>query len=215
MRCKVIPTVVRTHASNKKEGSEQFYSEIFLWSSWRNEKEEIKKDLEECKKLYNDRLQEIQMNRNKIYPHEEAMNLLDFDRDLEEVRPMHIFDQLDPQGEQDNEEVKLQGIEDDETFVGRDLAFESNLKDALNLEESKYPKIDLPENSEDIIEMTKKLAPEQKRPLKYVVKFCYDMLLAEKNPGFDVEPLRLIIHGGAGKFILKLKLTNSRFFFIL
>ena len=63
---------------------------------------------------------------------------------------------------------------------------------------------DLPENREEILEMTKKLVPEQKRVLKYVVKFCYDMLLAEKNPGFDVDPLRLIIHGGAGKFILNL-----------
>ena len=201
MRCKVIPSVVRTHASNKKEGSEKFYAEIFLWSSWRNEEEEIKKDLEECKQIYNERLDEIQINRSKIYPHEEAMNLLDFDRDLEEVRPTHIFDHLDPQGEQNNEEVRLQGIEDDETFVGRDLIFESNLKDGQILEESKYPKIDLPENIEDMIEMTKKLAPEQKRPLKYAVKFCYDMLLAEKNPEFDMEPLRLIIHGGAGKFM--------------
>ena len=62
-----------------------------------------------------------------------------------------------------------------------------------------------------MIEMTKKLAPEQKRPLKYAVKFCYDMLLAEKNPGFDMEPLRLIIHGGAGKSFLSLKLTFSCF----
>ena len=205
MRCKVIPSVVRTHASNKKEGSEQFYAEIFLWSSWRKEEEEIKKDLDECKQIYNERLEEIQTNRNKIYPHEEAMNLLDFDRDLEEVRPAHIFDHLDAQGEQDNEDIMLQGIENDENFVGRDLAFESNFKNALNLEEFKYPKIELPENREDIIEMTKKLAPEQKRPLKYVVKFCYDMLLAEKNPGFDVDPMRLIIHGGAGNFILNLK----------
>ena len=205
MRCKVMPSVVRTHASNKKEGSEQFYAEIFLWSSWRKEEEEIKKDLDECKQIYNERLKEIQTNRNHIYPHEEAMNLLDFDRDLEEVRPTHIFDHLDAQGEQDNEEIKLEGIEDDENFVGRDLAFESNFKNTLNLEEFfKYPKIDLPENRDEILEMTKKLVPEQKRVLKYVVKFCYDMLLAEKNPGFDVDPLRLIVHGGAGKFILNL-----------
>ena len=134
------------------------------------------------------------------------MNLLDFEVNIEEVKPAHLFDHLDPQGEQDNDEENDLGMEEDDEYVGRDTDFESNLNKEANFDEFKYPKIILPEKT-DILNMTLQLVPEQKRTLKYVIKFCHEVMVADKNISMNVDPLRLIIHGGAGvgkSFVIKM-----------
>ena len=56
----------------------------------------------------------------------------------------------------------------------------------------------------DILEMMLKLNPEQKRACEKVFKFCTESVIAqrlfEKNPesDFKADPLKLIVHGGAG-----------------
>ena len=43
-----------------------------------------------------------------------------------------------------------------------------------------------------------KLDPEQRIGLDKIVKYCKELKRAKKNPLLEVEPLYLIIHGGAG-----------------
>ena len=204
MRCRTKPCILRTHSSKKKEGAEQFYAEIQLFHHWRND-DEIPRDPEQCKKLYDDVYKKtIKENRKAIYPFEEVLNFLDTDVDLKEMRPTLLYDQLDAQGEQNNEDDEILDQEEDSNFLGRDPGLADHT-DRPHFEEFKYPKIKLPEKN-DILEMMLKLNPEQKRACEKVFKFCTESVIAqklfEKNPesDFKVDPLRLIVHGGAGKF---------------
>ena len=202
MRCRAKPCILRTHSSKKKEGAEQFYAEIQLFHHWRSE-DDIDRDPEECKKLYDEVFPKtIEENRKAMYPFEEVMNFLDTNIDLKEIRPTLLYDQLDAQGEQDNEDDEMIGKEEDPNFLGRDPDL-ADMMDKPQFEEFKYPKIKLPEKN-DILEMMLKLNPEQKRACEKVFKFCTESVIAqklfEKNPdsNFKADPLRLIVHGGAG-----------------
>ena len=203
MRCRKSPCVLRTHSSKKKEGAEQFYAELLLFYPWRNEEKQFSKDLKECKEMYDKCLPIIKINRENMFPFEESMNLLDNDINLEEMRPTHLYDQLDAQGEQDNEDDEMIGIEEDAEFITRnpDLI---NLTEKPQFEEFKYPKIKMPDKN-DALEMMKNLNIEQKRACEMVFKFCTESVISQKlrskNPesDFQEDPLRLIVHGGAGK----------------
>ena len=131
------------------------------------------------------------------------------------MRPTLLYDQLDAQGEQDNEDDEMIGKEEDPNFLGRDPVL-ADMMDKPQFEEFKYPKIKLPEKN-DILEMMLKLNPEQKRACEKVFKFCTESVIAqklfEKNPesDFKVDPLRLIVHGGAGilyRLIINIFLIN-------
>ena len=202
MRCRKKPCVLRTHSSKKKEGAEQYYAEIQLFHPWRSE-DEIDRDPEKCKERYDIVFPKtIKKNRKAIYPFEEVLNFLDTNVDLKEMRPTLLYDQLDAQGEQDNEDDEMIGQEEDSNFLGRDPGL-ADMIDKPHFEEFKYPKIKLPEKN-DILEMMLKLGPEQKKACEKVFKFCTESVIAqklfEKNPesDFKADPLRLIVHGGAG-----------------
>ena len=202
MRCRKKPCVLRIHSSKKKEGAEQFYAEIMLFCPWRDE-EKIAKDIETCQEMYNDNQKTITNNRLKIFPYDEVLDLLDNDIDLKEIRPALLFDQLDTQGEQENADDELIGLEEDANFVVRDPNL-ADVTEKVYFEEFKYPKVKLPDKKE-ILDMMLKLNSEQKRGCEKVVKFCKESVIAqklfEKTPqsDFQADPLRLIIHGGAGK----------------
>ena len=202
MRCRTKPCVLRTHSSKKKEGAEQFYAEIQLFLPWRSE-DEIDRDPEKCKQMYDDNFDDIiKKNRKAIYPFEEVLNFLDTDVNLKEIRPTLLYDQLDAQGEQDNEDDEMIGQEEDSNFLGRDPDL-ADMKDKPQFEEFKYPRINLPQKN-DVLEMMLQLGPEQKVACEKVFKFCTESVIAqrlfEKNPEseFKADPLKLIVHGGAG-----------------
>ena len=202
MRCRTKPCVLRTHSSKKKEGAEQFYAEIQLFLPWRSE-DEIDRDPEKCKQIYDDNFDDIiKKNRKAIYPFEEVLNFLDTDVNLKEIRPTLLYDQLDAQGEQDNEDDEMIGQEKDSNFLGRDPDL-ADMKDKPQFEEFKYPRINLPQKN-DVLEMMLQLGPEQKAACEKVFKFCTESVIAqrlfEKNPEseFKADPLKLIVHGGAG-----------------
>ena len=126
------------------------------------------------------------------------------------MRPTHLFDQLDAQGEQDNEDDEMMGKEEDTQFLTRDPGL-VHMAEIPQFEEFKYPKIKLPDKN-DALEMMEKLNLEQKRACEMVFKFCTETIIAQKlyakNPesDFQADPLRLIVHGGAGKPIFHVKI---------
>ena len=109
---------------------------------------------------------------------------------------------MDAQGEQDNEDDEMIGQEKDSNFLGRDPDL-ADMKDKPQFEEFKYPRINLPQKN-DVLEMMLQLGPEQKAACEKVFKFCTESVIAqrlfEKNPEseFKADPLKLIVHGGAG-----------------
>ena len=105
MRLRSYSSVLRIHDSRKKDQDhEKFYSELLLFSHWENEAMDLPADDEDrCKAKYLEKKVEIQDNREKIYPGESTIDLLE-SAELELVKPVHLADTLDCQGEQENDE---------------------------------------------------------------------------------------------------------------
>ena len=146
MRLRSYPSVLRIHDSRKKDHDhEKFYSELILFSCWKNEEKDLHADDEEkCQAEYIKKHKEIETNREEIYPGESTIDLLD-SAELEFIRPVHLADTLDGQGQQENDE-------DLEVGPVEDLAFESfaytgnllNLEPPPQFDNCKYKKVEVP-----------------------------------------------------------------------
>ena len=95
------------------------------------------------------------------------------------MRPTTIYDTLNPQGEQEDEECRQEGIQDDPQFVAYD--HQGNFDEPTALPESyKYKSIEVPKKKE-LFSMTRMLGEEQALVLDQVLNHCrlYFFLLIE------------------------------------
>ena len=207
MRIRSFPAVLRMHSSKKKEGLEEFYAELQLYYPWRLEEKDLHR--ESSDKFYNENEQRkiIEMNKKGLFPQEDIIEMCEhyFDNDGAD-RPAHILDILDSQRIQDDEDDELEGIIDDPEYVGRDPDGFKVPETKINFESGKYKVLSLPDDPDELLEMARKLAPEQLQALSKVIGHCKAIKRNLKNSDHDFEPLRLIIHGGSGSgksFVLK------------
>ena len=198
MRLRYYPAVLRFHTSKKKEGYEQYYSEMQLFTHWRNEEKEFHPENEvACLKMYDNRAEEILNNKKAIFPGEETIEMLE-SANWELMQPTHLIETLDPQGEQEGNDDMIEGIDDDPEFESfaytgnLNLSYQENCSDAV-----RYKQIQVP-NDLELNKMTQALVPEQMNVLRKVVSSCKDIVKARHNPLVKPKPVRLIVHGGAG-----------------
>ena len=138
----------------------------------------------------------VNKNRKKMYPGEDIIDLGEFHN----LKPEHVYDKLDCQGEQENLDDLLNGCIDDPEFES--FGYLGNLDQrgeeyAVGVEDFKYKKISLPSSSE-LNQMSRCLVPEQMNALRKVVSACKEIVKAKHNTSVKPKPLRMIIHGGAG-----------------
>ena len=200
MRLRTFPAVLRIHSSKRKEGHEQYYSELLLFSYWRNEVNEFYANSpEDCIAEHEKRKLEINANREKMYPGEATIELLDVG-DLQSRKPEHLTDILDPQGDQNNEDdLDIECVEDPE-FESFGYFGNLNMNEGesrAQVEDFKYKKICLP-SKEEMKHMTRQLVPEQLNVLRKVIVCCKAIVRARNNPNLKPKPIRMIVHGGAG-----------------
>ena len=125
-------------------------------------------------------------------------------KNIEEIRPQHVYDNLNCEGEQRNEDDEDIGMEDDlefETFQWQGANERGNAKHGQNYENSRYKKIDVVKD--ELIALTRHLVPEQKHVLTKVLNLCKRHVRARRT-GMPVDPLCLVVHGGAGNTIKKI-----------
>jgi hypothetical protein len=197
-----IPCIIRLHSSKRKEGHEQYYAELLLFTPWRDEESELfRNDPEACINLYKERFQVLKTNKESIFPYSTEMEEVQqaIDDGTFDFRPAHIYDMLDGHGAQENEDDFGLGMEDDPDFIGCDPAnlAKDQIVEKYQEESYKYRKIQIEEDQE-LLEMTRKLVPEQMMALEKVVKFSKGVVKSMKASVDYPEPLLLIIHGGAG-----------------
>lgn len=198
MRLRAFPAVMRIHSSKKKQGHEQQYSEMLLYTSWRDEVKEFHPDDKEaCQREYQKRLDQIEINKEMIYPGEGTIELLE-DFDPEDNQPQHIYDTLDNQRQQEEEEDMEVGAIDDPDYSTFGYTDHLGQEHNQNYDTSKYRKIKMPQNDE-IKFLTQRLVPEQLDILRRVVGYCKDVVKSEKNLSHKVDQLKIVVHGGAGK----------------
>ena len=192
MRLRGFPAVMRIHSSKKKEGHEKHYSEMVLFCHFRNEVEDFHRfDTGKCIKTYEEKRFQLDGNRKLMFPGEATLDLMTedlFDNEVLQNRPCHIYDALNSQAVQENEDDRLEGEESDphlESFgyLGNLAHNSENVFDDI-----KFKAIGLPDEKE-LKFLTRRLVPEQRMILKKVVSFC------KRND----ETLRIIIHGGSGE----------------
>ena len=192
--------VLRMHRSNKKEGYEQYYAEMMLFSHWRNEEQELHpNDQAKCLEEYKNREQEINLVKNWIFPGENALDLEDFEY-LEENRPQHVYDMLDCQGEQENDDDN--DLQDEDNLEIAPLAW--NGKDEPNTlnpdakrESGKFRLVPMLKDDELMI-LTRMQVGEQKEALSKVINICKSIKRRARQHSIQIEQLLLLIHGGAG-----------------
>ena len=193
-RLREIPAILRIHSSRKKEGHEQHYSELLLFTPWRNEAEELERDNPEaCIQLYNDRSDAINSVKAEIFPGEDTLELLE--TDLELIRPSHIYDEIDGQFEQENEDDFDEGLEDDPRYAALEPETSHKEEDKPSLEQIRYKKLKVPDE-EELKAITHRLADEQMEIVTKVVTFCKGVVKSRNCHKESVEPLRLVVHGG-------------------
>ena len=134
IRLRPYPAVMRIHNSRKKEGHEREYLELQLFTYWRDETLFYAKEMEKCTEVYQNKLEEICRNKNAIFPGEGKLDLLE-NFDLEKNKPQHVYNTLDNQRQQEEEDDLALGATDDPefSFAYADNLCEHNMKAASTL----------------------------------------------------------------------------------
>ena len=201
MSCRTKMVVLRYHLSKKKDGHEQFYSEMLLFSPWMNEINELfPYDQEKCLNEYQNRKDGISQIKNTIFPGESAIDL-DLCEFFEKERPTHVFDNLDCQGEQDNEDADHNIDEEDLLDIApldwNGVDETENVDTNSDRESGNYRRIPLLKDNALMI-LTRSLVDEQKEALSKLIDACKSHLKAQSKLHLKAKQLLLLIHGGAG-----------------
>ena len=192
-----IPLVLRYHNSKKKEGHEEHYSELLLFCSWRNETKDFHRhNPKRCTETYDEKIDELRANKECIFPGEDFM-AAHTTEDIEESRPLHLYDTLASQNVQQNEDDQQEGVVDDPDFESFGYTGNLNQNDSTDKDKAKFKVITLPSENE-IKMITQRLAPEQMDALRVIVAAMKNHVRARNNIAIKCAPIRMIIHGGAG-----------------
>ena len=124
MRLRAIPAVLRIHRSDKKEGHEQHYSELLLFTPWFDEEVDIPRTFDACLAQYRCNVEVIESVKSQIFLGEDTVQMLD--TDLEEIRPVSIYDQIDAQREQELDDDREEGVIDDPKYAAMNYGDEFN-----------------------------------------------------------------------------------------
>ena len=199
---RTFPAVMRYHASKKKEGYEEQFSEMQLFYPWRDEKKDLHYGEEiacQCKYIEAEVQDYIRNVKGKVLPFvhvsEEVSDI--WAENGNEGRPSHIFDTLDAAAEQDNLDAQQEG---EEIIPMPETDFDNCNEGENAKQEGNYNPLTL-KDDDTLLTLARSLVPEQLQILLKVLKFCKMMVLAQKFGSTHPLPLRLIVHGGAGRFL--------------
>ncbi len=195
------PSILRLHSSKKKEGHEQYYAEMLLYLPWRDEEMDLKRfDPGACESLFNEKKDVILKNKQGIFPNSGVVETMEILEKEGLLRPEHLYETLNIQGNQENDDDEALGQNDNLDFVGLDpelLEIRDEKQDKESNESYKYRQIQV-EDEEEMLRMTRQLVPEQQVVLNQVQEFCKATVLARNGYCVEPEPKLLILHGGAG-----------------
>lgn len=216
------PFILRTYRGKRKDPIEELYSELLLFTSWRNEKEFFKIDnahfpeiIQHMCKDPNDsndgsetpdylinivkKGDEIDENRTKIYPFTEKV--CELKELLEEAQLMgnsEMESMLDPAGEQLNDEDYMDQDErfNNDGIPDSDYQSKMNIKSSSGKEKCVF-KIPIVEDVDTLKSKVRLLSDEQRVVFDLFIDFCQKVKCAVMYKGnIDPVPPKIIVHGG-------------------
>ena len=133
LRDRAGQSVLRRYKIPEKKTHEYYYSMLQLFYPWRNESEDLCQfNLDKCQELFQSmddhemthenhmQRSKIEITQEKLFPH---LNDVEEGREavakLDNQRPTHIIDELDPECAVENEMAEEEGIEEDEKHTAR------------------------------------------------------------------------------------------------
>ena len=211
MRLRNIPAVLRMHNYSREDAQKEMYSEILFYRPFRSEEELPSNDFEKCIELFSEMdpgedLKPIECQKSKIDKVKEK--LFPFKRHIEtsraliqevqDCRPQHIGDQLDPEDVMENEELEAEGIVGAEEFGARNPGIMPTEISSPSPGKEMYRRIDI-SNTIEMRRSARQLDEEQRQPFDEIMKFCKRTRQAWANPANPMPKAPLLkIHGGAG-----------------
>ena len=199
MRLRRSQQVLRIHASrHKKTNHEQTYSELLLFLPWFDEAELFADpdDENKCKQLYLDKKEIIETNRKKIFPFAKTIEVL-YDMAEAEERPAHIYDNLDPEGQQDNLECEeqMEPLDTSELPDEPTNPPQMNAKNRASRKESCIVKPIELGTDEQMLQDARSLSFEQKVVFNMYIDFIKKIIIKETGKPIDIDAPQLKITG--------------------
>jgi hypothetical protein len=209
MRLKKHEVVLRIHKFKEHDDIHQHaYSEMLLFFPWREESNDLCLHSEDaCLKLYRSELVQhtININKQHIYPYQEHINLDQLHNTDDVPRPSHIFDQLNPEGEQQNEDdMDTDQDTNAENFFlppSDEMLSQATTKATVELK-SIAPQM----KTKTIAEISNSIqmhSEDQHVIFAKIMTFTKDVIKHINGKCKRPTPPLLLIHGSAGNFIFR------------
>ena len=195
MRLRFCPCVLRIHASRRKPGHEEHYSEMLLYLPWRDEIEDLLANDEiGCIQLYETCKNVIIHNKTRMFPFATHVEIMEkIIESNENERPQHAFDTLDPLNQHENLE-DMEVMPPLDTSELPDEAERTPSKDAIIPESVKFKRVIL-DDEEDMRRAAQTLSYEQRVIFDKIVNYCKEVVMSRGNQTFEPDPPRIIAHG--------------------
>ena len=211
MKLRKIPSVLRIHKLKEdKDPHEFFYSYLLLYRPWQTENELKADDMDACYELYSEteeeemrnnlgsRRSKIEKTLDRIFPHknnvEAARAVLE---NLSNPRPTHIGDHLDPENEQENEELGLEGPREDAEYAARFPVDEIRCNTDELPPKLPYKRINTTDRKR-MLESARCLDPDQRKAFDIMIEYVKTLRASERSGTAKPKPPLLKVHGGAG-----------------
>ena len=189
--------VARFHKFNKlKNPHEYYYSELQLYSEYKDENDLEPENFDKCKALYDRKSSHnniSRINNVKSVLMEYLQSVEEGTERAEEMHDTNVGNILDSAFEQDNEDCEEIGTTTHADFVHKDP---SNFYDQT-VEERRYKGINLCDD-QTLDTISSNLDEDQRLVLEIGVDFAKSIKKTRKNKDSPIEPPLLIVQGGAG-----------------
>ena len=205
MKLKEQPYILRIHVSKNKDPLHKVYAELILFYPWINEIDDLhRNNSTEMIKLFNNNRELIETNRQNIFPHSSTLDSLTgiLENDNFE-RPILLYDTLDGEGQQQNED-DMEGMEPlDTAELPDEYDTLDNKAGSSSKEKVIMKRIDLTEKDIQVMY-------QHARSLSYAQKIVFDKfmhyircMVIQRNGGglIEAKPPMIIVHGGKIKHI--------------
>ena len=185
-------SVLRFHKYNQlKEQFQYAYSQIMMFSSWRNEENDLfPSDMMSCLEKYNSNMNEIEEIKKKNFPFSIKIEISDDLQSNEHFAGIL----LDNEFMKENESLQKNDDYLEHLHPGEFENFETN---CIEENSSKYKLIEI-ENEEELYKLARSLIVEQKLPFNKVIEHCFSLVSYDKMKLPPPKPVYILMHGSGG-----------------
>ena len=211
MRLRNIPSVLRMHNYGKEDAMKEMYSEVLFYCPFRTEQELPSNDIDRCIDIFSEmdigenlkplesQKSKIQKVKEKLFPFKRyVQSSRELIQDLQDPRPQHIGDQIDPEDAMENDELEAEGISEAGDFAVRDPGSMPTDVIVSSPATETFRRIDISDKSA-MHQSARQLDKEQRQVFDEYIKFCKKVRQSWANSANPMpKPPLIKINGGAG-----------------